>query len=122
MMAQAMDKQMVSINQQSFYLEVPQTAKEYKQGLMYRHHMPAHQGMMFRFNPDNQPIMWMKNTYIPLDILFIGADHRIKCIVEQARPLSLKLVRCPVPVAAVIELNAGEVKKCHLLKGMNASW
>ena len=119
LMAQAMDKKMVTINNQSFHLEVPQTAKEYEQGLMYRHNLPAHQGMMFLFNSDNRVILWMKNTYISLDLLFIGTDHRVACIVERATPLSIELLSCPVPVSAVLELNAGDVKKFHLEKGMS---
>jgi hypothetical protein len=116
--AQAMDKQTLSINKQLFHLEVPETAKEYNHGLMYRHHLPEGYGMLFVFDPKTEVVMWMKNTYIALDMLFIGADNRIVCIFEHTTPLSLKMLSCDAPVMAVIELNAGDVKKFHLLKGM----
>lgn len=62
--------------------------------------------------------MWMKNTYLPLDMLFIGSDYQIKCILEYTQPLSLTLLSCDEATLAVIELNAGEVNKFKLKKGM----
>ena len=60
----------------------------------------------------------MKNTTIPLDMLFIGPDLRIVGIVEKTKPLSLRPITCPHPTFIVIEFNAGEAKKYHLTPGM----
>ena len=116
----AMSALNLSLNNHLFYLEVPQSRKEYNQGLMYRHDLPPRHGMIFLFNSQikSQPTMWMKNTYIPLDMLFIGTDYKITCILKQTKPLSLELLSCNAPVIAVIELNAGDVDRFHLEKGM----
>ena len=110
----------LKINQQSFTLKIPQTTKQYYQGLMYIHHLPKRTGMIFAVDPRDQRkmSMWMKNTYIPLDMLFIGPDYRITCIRKNTKPLSLKHISCPSPTMAVIEINGGETNKFHLAKGM----
>ncbi len=120
LMAHAMANLTVFINHHPFYLEVPKTVKEYDQGLMYRKSLAQNKGMIFVFDPKDKsrPTMWMKNTYIPLDMLFIGSDYRIQCILEQTQPLSLTLLSCNNTVLAVIELNAGDVEKFQLKKGM----
>ncbi len=107
------------INQHRFKVELPTTVKEYYQGLMYRHHLPLGQGMLFFFLKDqeNKVVMWMKHTYIPLDMLFIGPDFRIQCI-RHAKPRSLKLIGCDKPTWAVLELNAGEAGEFGLAVGM----
>jgi uncharacterized membrane protein (UPF0127 family) len=110
----------IRINHHPFRIEVPHTAKEYDQGLMYRHSMPKSSGMIFLFDKADaqHAVMWMKNTYIPLDMLFIGPDKRIVCIIQHTTPLSLKKIKCKKSVLAVIELNAGEVKQFNLAKGL----
>lgn len=110
----------LKINQHSFTLNIPKTEKQYGQGLMYKHHLPERTGMFFVVDSkDTQNFnMWMKNTYIPLDMLFIGPDYRITCIKKNTKPLSLKHISCPSPTMAVIEINAGEANKYHLAKGM----
>lgn len=104
------------INEHAFELEVPVSTPEYNQGLMYRKRLQERTGMIFLFSPKkgNTPLMWMKNTYISLDMLFIGLDNRIACIIENTKPLSLSFLSCDRPVLAVIEINAGEVKKYNL--------
>lgn len=116
----AMERLTLTLNHHSFDLEVPISMKEYSQGLMYRHHLAERKGMIFLFDGKDasKPTMWMKNTYIPLDMIFIGPDYRIACILEHTKPLTLTLLSCNKPAIAVIELNAGEVRKFHLLKGM----
>jgi uncharacterized membrane protein (UPF0127 family) len=110
----------VIINQHQFNLEVPVTKEEYTQGLMFRRTLPERHGMLFIFDPQGKPqAMWMKNTYLSLDMLFVGPDSKIACILEHTQPLSLTLLSCDAPVSRVIELNAGEVKKYHLEQGMN---
>lgn len=110
----------IKINHQSFTLNIPKTAKQYEQGLMFLHYLPERTGMIFTVEPkDAYPLrMWMKNTYIPLDMLFIGSDYRIACIKRNTKPLSLEHISCPVPTIAVIEINGGEANKYHLVKDM----
>lgn len=110
----------IKINHHLFTLNIPKTSKQYIQGLMFRHHLPERTGMLFAIDPKDSHHfdMWMKNTYIPLDMLFIGPDYRITCIKKNAKPLSLKHISCPSPTIAVIEINGGEANKYHLVKGM----
>ncbi|MBQ7660220.1 MAG: DUF192 domain-containing protein [Alphaproteobacteria bacterium] len=97
-----------------YNVEVADTLKKLQKGLMFRNHLPSNQGMLFLFdNQHLQPVaMWMKNTYISLDMLFIGKNKTIVAIVQNTEPLSLKIISPTREyVSAVLELNAGEVKK-----------
>ena len=98
----------------TYFVEVADTVDKMTQGLMYREHLKKDQGMIFVFNSTHpQPIaMWMKNTYIPLDMLFISKENVITGIAENTEPLSLKMIR-PTRASSiyVIEINAGEVKR-----------
>ena len=78
-----------------------------EQGLMYVRDIDDHAGMLFLFEPVRQISMWMKNTYLPLDLLFIDASGRIDYIAKRATPLSLDIITDPRPVAAVLELKGG---------------
>lgn len=115
----AMQQRILAIKPHFFYLEAPETVDEYSLGLMYRKHLPRNHGMVFIFDPKNKiaPIMWMKNTYLSLDMLFIGPDSRIKCVFEKTKPLSLDLLHCDEVISAVIELNAGTVAQLNIKKG-----
>jgi uncharacterized membrane protein (UPF0127 family) len=61
--------------------------------------------------------MWMKNTFIPLDMLFIDAGGRIVCLLEQTKPQSLDMLSCDKPVKAVLEINGGEARKRSIRVG-----
>ena len=88
-------------------IEVANTAQEIEQGLMYRQKMDQNKGMLFVF-PDMQPRgFWMKNTYIPLDIIFVDADKRIVSIQKNTIPLSQQNLPSDGPAQYVIEVNAG---------------
>ena len=71
-----------------FSVEMATTEEEKQTGLMYRKELPDGKGMLFDFSPEQQISMWMKNTYIPLDMIFIRADGRILRIAENTEPLS----------------------------------
>jgi uncharacterized membrane protein (UPF0127 family) len=87
------------------------------QGLMFVRALPALRGMLF-VHPGPQPIsMWMKNTYIPLDMVFIDARGLIQQIVEQTKPHSLEIIRAREPALAVLEIAGGEAKKLGLHPG-----
>lgn len=101
----------------TFNIEAAKTDQERMQGLMYRQSMPADQGMIFDFK-ENQPVtMWMKNTYIPLDMLFIRADGVIARIAANTEPLSTRTISSGEPVLAVLELNGGVTARLGIKPG-----
>ncbi len=90
-----------------FQVELADTEAEQAQGLMFRGSMPADRGMIFVF-PQAQPqAFWMRNTYIPLDIAYIGADGRIVSIVKNAQPLNEAPLPSAAPARYVLEINGG---------------
>lgn len=91
-------------------------------GLMYRRHMGAHHGMIFPMEPARPASFWMKNTYIPLDLVFIGADHTISSIARDATPLSTATIDSTGPVIAVLELNGGVAARDGLRPGDRVRW
>ncbi|MBU0858901.1 MAG: DUF192 domain-containing protein [Alphaproteobacteria bacterium] len=93
-----------------FNVEVVSERETMMQGLMFRSSMPADHGMLFAFPSEGERGFWMKNTYIPLDIVFIGADGKIQNI-GYGKPESLETVRSTGPVLHVLELNAGTAEK-----------
>lgn len=95
----------------TFDVEVAVTSDQQRQGLMYRRQMPANAGMLFLYDNGSRVTMWMSNTYIPLDMLFISADGRITHIVERTVPLSTELIGSNGPVRAVLELNGGTTSR-----------
>lgn len=90
-----------------FTVEVADDAEEISFGLMERESMDADKGMLFDFNPPREPNMYMKNTLIPLDMLFIAADGHVEMIARNTVPGSLRTISPGVPVRAVLELNGG---------------
>ena len=98
---------------QRFDVWLADTPPRETQGLMFVRDLPANQGMLFVNNPPRPMSMWMKNTYIPLDMLFIDARGRIVRIFERTTPHSLDLLTDPAPVRVVLELRGGE---CALRK------
>ena len=102
---------------QVFSVEMATTEQEKEKGLMYRKELPDGKGMLFDFSPEQQVSMWMKNTYIPLDMIFIRADGRILRIAENTVPLSEALVPSGGPVRAVLEVIGGTAKKLGIAPG-----
>ena len=94
-----------------FMVEVANTPEDLKTGLMHRTNLGFNNGMIFNIYPVRPTAMWMKNTKIPLDMLFIAPDATIAMIRENAEPMSEELIISRDPVRAVIELNAGQVKR-----------
>jgi uncharacterized membrane protein (UPF0127 family) len=91
----------------TFQVEIADDQRERARGLMFRREMPADEGMLFDFGKDEPASFWMKNTYIPLDMLFIKADGTIESIAERTTPLSEKSVRSKGAVRFVLEINGG---------------
>jgi len=101
----------------AFAVEVATSAEQLAQGLMYRRSLAADAGMLFDFGRVQPVSMWMKNTYIPLDMVFIAADGRVVGVAERAVPQSLAIIAAPAPVRAVLEVNGGTVARLGIRAG-----
>ncbi len=102
---------------QQFAVELAVTSEQRQQGLMFRQRLPADAGMLFLY-PAARPVsMWMKNTLIPLDMLFIGDDGRILQIAERAIPGSTATISSMQPARAVLELNGGTAARLKIQVG-----
>lgn len=105
-----------------FRVELAVTPAEQARGLMYRTELPADGGMLFPFDPPRIVAFWMKNTYIPLDMIFIGADRRIARIAARTTPHSLEPVESGLPVIAVLELAGGTAEARGIVVGDRVDW
>jgi uncharacterized protein len=95
------------------------TANQQQRGLMFVRQLPNDTGMLFVLDQPRPMSMWMKNTYIPLDMLFIDTAGRVSCIRADTVPHSEAIVGCEHPVKAVLEINAGQAKKRGINVGDN---
>ncbi|MFQ5774405.1 MAG: DUF192 domain-containing protein [Kiloniellaceae bacterium] len=100
-----------------FRVELALTPAQQAQGLMYRRRLPADAGMLFLYGNDAPVSMWMRNTLIPLDMLFIGRDGRIVHVAERTVPGSLETISAGRPVAGVLELNGGTAARLRIRVG-----
>ena len=100
-----------------FSVEMATTEEEKTTGLMYRKELPDGKGMLFDFSPEQQVSMWMKNTYISLDMIFIRADGRILRIAENTQPLSTRIISSGGPAKGVLEVIAGTAQKYGIQPG-----
>jgi hypothetical protein len=100
-----------------FAIEIARTPEQSQQGLMFRSKMAPDAGMLFLYDPPQPVSMWMFQTLIPLDMLFIGADGRVVNIHERAVPGSTQTIPSAGPVRAVLELNGGTVARLKLKPG-----
>ena len=100
-----------------FAVEVMRTRDELERGLMFRREMAPDHGMLFDFGSPQPVTMWMKNTYLPLDMVFIASDGRIVSVKRDAEPLSEKTIPSGGNVLGVLELDAGTAKRIGLKPG-----
>jgi uncharacterized membrane protein (UPF0127 family) len=100
-----------------FAVELAVTPEQQAKGLMFRRELPEGRGMLFDFQKEQPASFWMKNTYIPLDMIFIRANGRILRVAENTVPLSEALVSSGGPVRAVLEVIAGTAKKLGIAAG-----
>jgi uncharacterized membrane protein (UPF0127 family) len=105
----------------TFSVELATTPEERTTGLMYRKHLPDGQGMLFDFSPAQQVSMWMKNTYIPLDMIFIRPDGRILRIAQNTEPLSTRIISSRGLAKGVLEVIGGTAKKYGIAPGNRVS-
>jgi len=102
---------------QVFSVEMATTEQEKETGLMYRKELADGKGMLFDFSPEQQVSMWMKNTFISLDMIFIRADGRILRIAENTEPQSTKIIPSGGLAKGVLEVIAGTAKKYGIEPG-----
>jgi hypothetical protein len=100
-----------------FSVEIAKTDEERATGLMYRKELAEGRGMLFDFSPEQQVSMWMKNTFIPLDMIFIRGDGRILRIAENTEPQSEKIIPSGGLAKAVLEVIGGTARKYGIQLG-----
>jgi uncharacterized membrane protein (UPF0127 family) len=100
-----------------FSVEMAVTDEQRAKGLMYRKELADGRGMLFDFTPEQSISMWMKNTYISLDMIFIGADGRVTRVAENTEPESTRIVSSGGPAKAVLEVIAGTARKYGIAQG-----
>ncbi len=110
------------LNDNEFNITTAVTKEERAQGLMYKKNMPANEGMLFYYSEPHEVSFWMKNTYIPLDILFFNQLGQLVNFHSNVQPCTNILVPCPMyssdgPISYVLELNAGLANKMALKAG-----
>jgi len=110
-------------NKVEYKVELAQTEEEMSKGLMFRDALDEKSGMLFAlWKIGEESAMWMKNTKIPLDMLFVDKDGMVYWIYENAEPNSEKLIVAPYAPYAVLEVNAGDVKKYGIKIGDNVKY
>ena len=105
-----------------FTVQVALSPEEQAKGLMYRKSLGPSEGMIFPYDPPMEVGFWMKNTLIPLDMIFIRADGTIARIARETTPLSLESVGSGEPVAAVLEIRGGRSAELGIRPGDRVEW
>ena len=100
-----------------FEVEIASTPQEKEMGLMFRETMPPDHGMLFQLGEERVIRFWMKDTLIPLDMIFIAADGTVRKVYERATPKSLEGISSDVPVKAVLEINGGRANELGIVVG-----
>ena len=98
------------------------TNRQQARGLMHVRDLAADAGMLFVYSEADRRSMWMKNTYIPLDMLFIRSDGTVSSVVSNTEPLSLRSISSIEPVTFVLELNAGVADRLKLAADSQVIW
>lgn len=106
----------------AFKVEVAGTSEEQARGLMFRTAMGADDGMIFPMNPPRMASFWMRNTVIPLDLIFVGQDRRILNIAAKAVPYDETPLISNGRVSAVLELNGGRAEQLGIAPGDKVDW
>ena len=101
----------------TFQAEIADTPQLRQRGLMFRHRLPPDRAMLFAWGRELVAAMWMRNTYISLDMLFITADGTVVKIAQNTTPKSLEVISSGVPVRAVLEVAAGTAARIGLAPG-----
>lgn len=105
-----------------FNVEVARTVAEQERGLMFRDKLAPDGGMIFPMSPPRVASFWMKNTVIPLDMIFVRADGTIARIAAETEPYSLTPVSSGEPVAAVLEIAGGRAGELGISEDDKVEW
>jgi uncharacterized membrane protein (UPF0127 family) len=105
------------LEKRTFSIEVADDPKQQAQGLMFRPSLPANAGMLFVFDPPRQAKFWMRNTMIPLDMIFIDDTGRVESIAERNDPYSERVSSSQADVRAVLEINGGQSRQLGIEPG-----
>ncbi|MEI6767214.1 MAG: DUF192 domain-containing protein [Bacteroidota bacterium] len=103
-------------------IEIADSPGEREQGLMYRHTMPDSCGMLFLFDVAEPQSFWMKNTILPLDIIYVGEDYKIVTIAKNAVPYSEEAIPSVKPAKFVVEVNAGFTDEYNIKEGTTVNF
>lgn len=96
--------------------------EQQRRGLMFVRALPEMSGMLFVYDDAAMRSMWMKNTYLPLDIVFARADGTVSSVIRNTEPLSLRTLNAIEPVQFVLELNAGVARRYNIAAGSKIIW
>lgn len=105
-----------------FSAEIADSAEERSQGLMFREHMAANEGMLFLYPAEKPVAFWMKNTPLPLDMIFIGENGRIVHVAAMARPFDTSPISSQEPAKAVLEILGGSANQLGIKPGDLVEW
>jgi uncharacterized membrane protein (UPF0127 family) len=123
--AHSAEKQLLEITSKTgkhvFSVELAVTPEERQRGLMFRRSVPEMYGMLFDFEEDQTVDMWMKNTLVSLDMIFIESNGRIRRVAENTETQSEKIIPSGGPVRAVLEVAAGTARKLGIEAGDRVS-
>lgn len=103
--------------EQPIAVEIAAGPEEKRVGLMFRTYLADGNGMLFPYETPQEVTMWMRNTYIPLDMVFIRADGVVHRVEKRAEPMSERIIASEGPVTAVLELAGGAVDRLGLKPG-----
>ena len=103
-------------------IELADTEPERRRGLMQRRQMGYDKGMLFVFDDVSDSGMWMKNTPMPLDIIFVGPDSTVINVVKRTKPFSLESIQPTAPKKFVVEVRAGFADRFGITPGMRLRW
>jgi uncharacterized protein len=107
----------MATGEQAISIEVAETMEQKAKGLMFRRSLDDKMGMLFPYGQPQEITMWMKNTYIPLDMVFLTSDGTVHRIAAMTEPFSEATVASQGPVSAVLELNGGAAARFGLKAG-----
>jgi uncharacterized membrane protein (UPF0127 family) len=100
-----------------YHVELARTPQEQENGLMYRTKLPSDRGMLFIYRDDKPKYFWMKNTLIPLDMIYISRKLIVTEVYRNARPMDETIISSTMGARYVLELNAGEAERCAIRPG-----
>ena len=105
-----------------FHVELAETPDQLARGLMFRRTLAPDAGMLFLFPEGERPTMWMADTWLPLDMLFVAADGRVVHVFPNAVPRSRLTISSPYPARMVLELAGGTARRLGMAPGDRLSW